>query len=267
MFERFPTIEGRTVYEGRGSGGDRTLMIDRLCEDAAFAELEALPANRYGFTVISEERGEVKLGAGEGAGKDHRWIVIDPIDGSLNARRTIPGHSFCLAVADGPAMTDVEFGYVFDFGAGEEFVARRGGGAHLDGQPLGLERPDGDDGRSSALEVVGLESAEPGLAHAAIGALSGKAHRLRVVGSIAITLCQVAAGRFDGMFSLRPCRSVDVAAGLLIVSEAGGVAALGPDGVAGAGFSLDQRYPVRAATTPSGLETLRQAQELSPGFS
>ena len=53
-------------------------------------------------------------------------------------------------------------------------------------------------------------------------ALAGQVYRLRVVGSIAITLAYVAAGRFDGMLSLRPCRSVDAAAAQLIVREAGG---------------------------------------------
>ena len=57
--------------------------------------------------------------------------MIDPIDGSLNARRTLPSHSLSIAVASGPSMADVEFGYVYDFGAGEEFTARRGGGARL----------------------------------------------------------------------------------------------------------------------------------------
>ncbi len=56
----------------------------------------------------------------------------------------------------------------------------------------------------------------------ALEALTGRVFRLRVVGSIAITAAYVAAGRLDGMLSLRPCRSVDVAAAQLIVREAGG---------------------------------------------
>ncbi len=70
-----------------------------------------------------------------GDGGDVR-VVIDPIDGSLNARRHLPSFSLSFAVASGPSMADVEFGYVYDFGAGEEFFARRGGGAFLDGEPL-----------------------------------------------------------------------------------------------------------------------------------
>ena len=58
--------------------------------------------------------------------------MIDPIDGSLNARRTLPSHSLSLAVASGDSMGEVEFGYVYDFGAGEEFSAQRGEGLYVE---------------------------------------------------------------------------------------------------------------------------------------
>src|SRR5262245_33597527 len=74
----------RTVYEGVGEGGDRTLVIDRRCEDAVFAELETLAGQGAAFVAVSEERGEVEFGGGGPA-----RVVIDPIDGSLNARRTL----------------------------------------------------------------------------------------------------------------------------------------------------------------------------------
>src|SRR3954447_7523036 len=108
IFERAKTSEERTHYEGVGEGGDRTLVIDRRCEDVVFAELEELAAQGASFVAVSEERGEVNFGAG---GSAH--VVIDPIDGSLNARRTLPAHSLSIAVASGSSMADVEFGYVF----------------------------------------------------------------------------------------------------------------------------------------------------------
>ncbi|HEX8690674.1 MAG TPA: inositol monophosphatase family protein, partial [Solirubrobacterales bacterium] len=210
VFARTPRIGGRTAYDGVGEGGDRTLVIDRECEDVVFAELENLAEAGASFVAVSEERGEVAFGDGGPA-----RIVIDPIDGSLNARRTVPSHSLSLAVASGPTMADVEFGYVYDFGAGEEFVAFRGSGASLDGDAIEVGADE------EQLELLGVEAARPEHALPALEALSGRVFRMRVVGSIAITAAYVACGRFDGMLSLRPCRSVDAAAAQLIVREAG----------------------------------------------
>ena len=168
--------------------------------------------------------------------------MIDPIDGSLNARRTIPSHSLSIAVASGPSMADVEFGYVYDFGAGEEFVARRDAGATLDGEAIHVAAEAG-----GKLELLGVESAEPERALPVVEALAGKVYRLRVVGSIAITAAYVGAARFDAMLSLRPCRSVDAAAAQLIVREAGGQVAFGDLPLEQADLGLDARYPIAAA--------------------
>jgi myo-inositol-1(or 4)-monophosphatase len=246
IFERTPGRAERTVYEGVGEGGDRTLVIDRECEDAVFAELESLAADGASFVAISEERGEVAFGAGGEA-----RVVIDPIDGSLNARRTLPAHSLSIAVASGPSMADVEFGYVYDFGAGEEFAAVRGEGASADGDPIAVA----DDG--AKLELLGVEAAEPGRLRPLLERLDGSVYRIRVVGSIAITVAYVAAGRLDGMVSPRPCRSVDAAAAQLIAREAGGVVAFGDLALEQAGLDLGVRYTMAAAAGPVGLRTIR----------
>jgi myo-inositol-1(or 4)-monophosphatase len=255
VFAEVRGTAARTVYEGVGEGGDRTLEIDRRCEDAVFVELEALAAAGASFLAVSEERGEVAFGDGGEA-----RVVIDPIDGSLNARRTLPAHSLSVAVASGPSMADVEFGYVFDFGAGEEFVARRGAGATLDGEPLAVAAD------REKLELLGVESAEPDWALPALEALRGRVYRLRVVGSIAITAAYVGAGRFDAMLSLRRCRSVDAAAAQLIVREAGGLVAFGELGLEGAALDLEARYPIAAAAGERGMEILLAAQQSTAGF-
>ena len=248
VLEQTPGSEARTVYEGVGEGGDHTLVIDRRCEDAVFAELEELAAAGASFVAISEERGEVGFGAGGPA-----RVVIDPIDGSLNARRTLPSHSLSIALASGSSMADVEFGYVYDFGAGEEFTARRGAGATLAERPIRVG-VDGDE-----LELLGVESAEPGRLLPAAEALSGRVYRLRVIGSIAITASYVAAGRLDGMLSLRPCRSVDIAAAQLIAREAGGQVVFGDLALSEADLGLEARYPIAAAAGERGLSIVRNA--------
>ncbi len=246
IFERTPGSAARTVYEGIGEGGDRTLAIDRECEDAVFAELEGLAAAGGRFVAVSEERGEVGFGGG-----GEMRVVVDPIDGSLNARRALPAHSLSVAVASGPSMADVEFGYVYDFGAREEFAARRGVGATLDGRSIEVaadtEKP----------ELLGVESAEPGRVRPLAEEVAGRVFRLRVIGSIAITAAYVAAGRLDAMLSLRPCRSVDAAAAQLIVREAGGVVALGDLALGGADLGLEARYPIAAAAGKRALAAVR----------
>jgi myo-inositol-1(or 4)-monophosphatase len=249
LFDETSGIEARTEYEGVGEGGDRSLAIDRRCEDVVFAELEELAAAGASFVAISEERGEVTFGDGGSA-----RVVIDPIDGSLNARRTIPSHSLSIAVAEGDSMADVRFGFVHDFGADEEFMATRGEGASVGGRAAQVSSGNGK------LEVVGLESAEPDWTIPALQSLSGNAYRLRVVGSIAITAAYVAAGRFDAFLSLRPCRSVDAAAAQLIVREAGGAVAFGNGGLDEAPLDLSARYPMTAARDEEALAAVRAAQ-------
>lgn len=250
LFDATPGIAARTVYEGVGEGGDNSLAIDRRCEDIIFAELDAIDLSPLALTAISEERGEVSIGSGE----HPLWLIIDPIDGSLNARRTLPSHSLSIAIASGKTLADVELGYVFDFGAKDEFVAVRGEGARLNGAPLEAKGP------GYGLEVVGMESAMPERVVPVAEALSGKAYRIRSVGSIAISVCYVAAARFDGMLTGRPCRSVDLAAAQLIAREAGAVVEIPEFGLEGAELSLDARYHVAAATEPEMLEPLLEAQ-------
>ena len=122
---RLPTRVEREPVLQRGEGGDDTTAIDQAAEDAVVERLAALGED---FVLVSEELGECMFGAG-GATR----VVVDPIDGSVNAKRGIPFFSFSLAVAEGPTMGDVTFGYVYDFGSGEEWTAERGEGAFLDG--------------------------------------------------------------------------------------------------------------------------------------
>jgi myo-inositol-1(or 4)-monophosphatase len=212
------------------------LIIDRAAEDAIFAELEGM--NRP-LTAISEERGRVAI---RGGGTTQ--VVIDPIDGSLNAKRGMPLYCMSIAVADGLTMGDVHFGYVFDFGTGEEWWAASGQGAWLNGERIPQLEP------GTRVEVLGIESGDPRrIARHATALAATTAHRLRLIGSIALGLCWVAGGRFDALLSLRSIRSVDAAAGQLIVREAGGAAVFPDvdDGELTAPLDLDMRSTVVAA--------------------
>jgi myo-inositol-1(or 4)-monophosphatase len=248
VFAEAPSIGERARETGtRGSGGDRTLEIDSAAESVVLSELERLHERGLRFSALSEERGEIDYGGGQ------LKVIIDPIDGSLNAKRGIPHHALSIAVADGATMADVKYAFVYDFGPKEEWWAVRGEGAWLDGTELdrGLGERRGRDGR---LEVLGIESADPRWVAASIEPLLGTAYRLRALGTIASTLCQVAAARFDGMLSLRRCRGVDAAAGQLIVLEAGGLVSF--PGLAEVPLDAVPRAPVIAARTQDTLREL-----------
>jgi myo-inositol-1(or 4)-monophosphatase len=250
LLARSPTIEERAVETGgRGSGGDRTLEIDRGAETVVFEQLQELSDHGYRFLAISEERGEIDFG------DETVRVIIDPIDGSLNAKRGLPHHALSIAVADGPTMADVAFGYVYDFGPREEWWARRGKGAWLDEERLDttLDERRGRDGR---LEVLGIESADPRWVAASIDALVDAAYRLRALGTIASSLCQVAAARFDGMISLRRARGVDAAAGQLIAREGGGLVSF-PESADPLGAPLDAT-PSSRVVAARATDTLDQ---------
>jgi myo-inositol-1(or 4)-monophosphatase len=252
VLREHPTSRERVIETGtRGEGGDRTLVIDEQAEDVVFAELDALHAAGARFMAISEERGVVDYGA------DDVRVLIDPIDGSLNAKRGMSHYAISIAVADGPTMADVAFGFVYDFGPGEEWSARRGEGAWLDGRRIDTPQPERrlPDGR---LEMIAIESSDPRWMAPAIEALSANVYRVRAIGSIAISLCQLAPTRVDGMLTLWRTRAVDVAAAQLIVRETGALVDFPAfDDPLGAPLDLAPHSPVVAARTPEGLAQLR----------
>jgi len=203
VLAELPTRVEREPVTGAGLGGDDTTAIDAAAERVVLSHFRGLDD----VAILSEEAGE--LGSG-------RWrVVVDPIDGSLNAKRDIPFFSLSIAVADGATMGDVVFGYVYDFGSGEEWTATKGGGAFLNGDRLGSVRPKDE------IEILSFEATTTAEVADKAAAVVGTAHRLRIMGSLALSLCHLAAGRVDGVCSLKPARSVDIAAGQLLVRECG----------------------------------------------
>ncbi len=256
MLAAIPSTQERSVELGRGVGGDLTLRIDDEAERLIFAELERLHATGHAFTVVSEERGEVAYGGGP------LRVVVDPIDGSLNAKRGLAPHTVSIAVADGATMAEVAFAYVYDFGLDEEWHATRGSGATLNGVALD---PGGREHRTHAglLELVALESARPEWLLDGLEGFVGVAHRVRTYGSIAYSLCQLAATRIDAMATLSYARSVDAAAAQLILRESGGhVAFTGGSEPLGMALDLEARSRIVAARSAKTLSDMVERRAL-----
>ena len=201
MLAALPTRGEREPIVGSGEGGDATTAIDEAAERAILDRFRL-----DGVRVVSEEVGV------EGDGGT--TVVVDPIDGSLNAKRGIPFFAISIAIAEGTTMDDVHTAYVYDFGTREEWTAVKGDGARLDGELL-TELPKDE------LEILSFEATTTAFVAQNAARFVGVAHRLRVMGSLAITLCHLAAGRLDGVVSLKPARSVDIAAAQLLVRERG----------------------------------------------
>ena len=182
--------------------------MDRRAESLIVDTLRAAyPAH----AILTEEAGELAGSSRE------RWIV-DPLDGTTNYAHGIPVFAVSIAlVVDGRPQV----GVIFDPAREECFVAERGAGATLDGQRL----------RVSGVPVLDESVLATGFAYTIRqgrdtnlpehDALSLRCQAVRAIGSAALSLAWVAAGRFDGFWEL-VLGPWDVAAGALLVEEAGG---------------------------------------------
>jgi myo-inositol-1(or 4)-monophosphatase len=232
----------REPVVGAGMGGDETTAIDAAAERVVLERLESVED----ITIVSEEAGRLRDGG--------TFVVVDPIDGSLNAKRGINFFSLSIAVASGPTMGDVDFGFVHDFGTEEEWTATRGAGARLDGQLLDAELP------KERIEILAFEATRTASVAEKAAAVVDLAYRLRIMGSLALSLCHLAAGRVDAVCSLKPARSVDIAAAQLLVRERGLAIDL-PDAPPfdSAPLDVEGRSRVVAAGTPELCRKLAAA--------
>jgi myo-inositol-1(or 4)-monophosphatase len=232
------TAAGR-VEVGRGAGGDRTVELDRLAEEVVLGELRALAERGERFTVLSEEAGRVDLGA------DFPLVIVDPVDGSLNAKRGLPVAAVMLSLLDGPTLADIRVGVIHNLFNGGRWHAVRGGGLYHGDARVTPQRP-----RDGRIEVLGLESSPRNLDPTR--PLVAKAGKLRLLGTIAISLAHTASGGIDLFCSAMPSRTFDSTAGLLMIREVGGtVSDFEGRSLDGVPAGLDHRSTLLCASDPA----------------
>ena len=192
---------------GMGADGTPTAKIDLVAEDAI---IEVLKADGRSIRVISEELGEKVLGD-----SPEFSLILDPLDGTYNAVVGIPFYNVSIAAAS-PDLSEISFGYVRNLAVEEEYFAETGKGAYLNGKTI--EPTKNTDLQKLCISAYGYRK------NAARGRkLQSNIRRIRVLGSVALELCYVASGKLDAYVDVRNAlRVTDIAAGQLILKEAGG---------------------------------------------
>jgi myo-inositol-1(or 4)-monophosphatase len=207
---------------GKGAGGDQMKLVDLAAEKAI---VEVLLQHGVSFTLISEESGIKEFGAKA----KECFVTTDPIDGTTNLIRGLPFYCSSIAVSRKPMLSGVYAGMVTDLFHGTTYTAVEGKGAYRDGEKIATSTV-------ASLEeaVVGLDLNTYKVKEIAPQLTDLIAHtkHIRHFGANALELCFVAEGLTDAFVDIRgKLRTTDVAAGFLMIKEAGGIVTA-PDGQA-----------------------------------
>jgi myo-inositol-1(or 4)-monophosphatase len=196
---------------------ERASIVTWADVTAQEAILEVIRERFPGHAVLAEED-QAGAGGAEAAEPGVTWLV-DPLDGTSNYAHGVPFACTSVAVRDAEGLAA---GAIFDPFREELFTAARGGGAWLGDERLAVSAVDSPQG---ALVCTGIQSDDPD-AIAAFGrrivALSRECRGVRCVGSPALCLAYVAAGRIDAFLERDATFAWDVGAGALLITEAGG---------------------------------------------
>ena len=199
---------------GIGAGGDLMKPVDLAAEKAI---VETLQKNKISFSLISEESGFEKFGENP----EECFVTIDPIDGTTNLVRGLPFYASSIAISRKPVMSEVYAGLVTDLSRDITYLALEGKGAYRDGEKI---KPS----KVTLMEeaVIGLDLNTYKVKEIApkLTALIEVTKHIRHFGANALELCYVANGLTDAFVDIRgKLRTTDVAAGFLIIKEAGGL--------------------------------------------
>ncbi len=216
-----------------GADGTPTSFIDQIAEEKIINILKNAEVYSY---LVSEEIGELKLGKGTKRSinltqelrrtdlsdeETPKFIfLIDPVDGTNNAIKEIPAYAISVAIAavnQGRVATinDVELGFLYNLANGNFFEAEKGKGCRLNNETV---KPS-DVIKINQMTLGGFT--KTGTSEAS--KLVDSARRMRVLGSVVLELSYVASGKYDAFLDLRGSRIIDIAAGKLILEEAGGI--------------------------------------------
>jgi fructose-1,6-bisphosphatase/inositol monophosphatase family enzyme len=199
---------------GLGAGGDAMKPADLAAETAI---VETLKQHGVSFTLVSEESGIKEYGASA----EECYLTVDPIDGTTNLMHGLPFYASSIAVSSKPQLADVYAGMVVDLLRGETYMALEGKGAYHNGKRISTSKTQTLD---DAVVGLDLNTYKTKADVPTFTAFIENIKHTRHFGANALEVCYVAAGLIDSFIDLRgKIRTTDVAAGFLIVKEAGGI--------------------------------------------
>lgn len=190
--------------------GDFVSAADRKAEKILFEELARA---RPGYGFVLEESGVV-----EGADKSHTWF-IDPLDGTTNFLHGLPIFAISIGLA---REGQIVAGLVYNPANDDTFIAEKGQGAYYNNRRLRVaaRRDMADALIGCGIPHIGKAKEHPRF-KAELGAVMARAGNIRRLGAAALDLCFVASGAYDGFWE-RNLQAWDIAAGIVIIKEAGG---------------------------------------------
>ncbi len=245
LLEKIPQMAGSTdasVRIRRGASGDQTFLIDETAEKLIIESLDKIAGEGIGFTLISEECGIKQYGTG-----NNIHVLVDPLDGSNNAKRGVPYYATSIAVLDGNKLENLLAGYVVDLSSGKQYWAVRGEGAWCNGERIQCRTGEG-------IDIVAFEASHPAKDIDRILPVLKSARKIRCLGAIALDLAIMANNAIDLLLVATPSRSFDFAAGMLILKEAGGVITdMDGGSITGISAGLERTVPLIAANNHSLL--------------
>ena len=209
---------GDYIIEQRKAFSKDTVEIKALNQLVSYVDINAEKQLVEKLSLLLPEAGFItEENTSDKGSKAYNWI-IDPLDGTTNFIHDLPVYSVSVALAKGE---EILVGVVYELGRKELFTAWKDGGAWLNGQPI---RVSGENTLSKSLIATGFPYYDFQQMEAYIDVLKQllkSTHGLRRMGSAAVDMAYVACGRFEGFFEYG-LHAWDIAAGILLVKEAGG---------------------------------------------
>jgi myo-inositol-1(or 4)-monophosphatase len=208
-FQVLRSLDDPFKIVGTNPLGQKTMKADVALEDLA---IERLKEAEIGKTLVTEEKGDVKLSGKSGV------VVLDPLDGSNNYRRGVPSYGLIIGLSESNSYSGMKDSYIINLTNGDEYWARKGKGAFMNCKRIRTSQETSLDKC-----ILEYDPNQNQILYDRILPLLKSVKDIRRFGANAVGLCYIAAGAHHFFIDLDNGLSVIHAPGLAITEEAGAV--------------------------------------------